>query len=294
MISKIYLTTFFGLLFLSAITLTFMGIIKPSVVIKNKAMPWKRLKIFVFGMATSFVILLFFSSINLSEEQNQEQAATLEQCLEGSATQAQCLELFEKFDKLSTKLDILLTELESIDNKTERTISGITIYDSAAKCIERTRKFSIKDGTLKVISPNEFVLIHQMVSFNTPEDFDEPFIRDTVFILLHTFAHTNLDKLTLHIKADYYEFKSIDFKPGKNLPDLSKYKITLHAKRKDILAYLQKHYQINSFDELTSQSNEIDGLPVGKSKGRLPSEKFVKIYSELGKAQNLINTFKVK
>lgn len=251
-------------------------------------------------MAISFVIMLFLSRINLSEElnQSQEQAATLEQCLDGSATQAQCQELSEKIDKLFTKLDIQLAEIESIDNKTERTISGVTIYDSVAKCIERTRKFSIKDGTLKVISPNEFVLIHQMVSFNTleytTEDFDEPFIRDTVFILLHTFAHTNLDKLTLHIKAEYYEFKSIDFEPGKNLPDLSKYKITLHAKRKDVLAYLQKHYQIKNFNELTSQSNEIDGLPVGKSKGRLPSDKFVKIYSELEKAQDLINTFKVK
>ena len=46
-------------------------------------------------MAISFVIMLFLSSINLSEEQNQEQAATLEQCLEGSAAQAQCLELFK-------------------------------------------------------------------------------------------------------------------------------------------------------------------------------------------------------
>lgn len=74
--------------------------------------------------------------------------------------------------------------------------------------------------------------------------------------------------------------------------------MTLRAKRKDILAYFQKHYQINSFDELTDQSDSIDDLPVGELKGTLPSYKFKTIYFGTEKdgeqkAWDLINTFKV-
>ena len=115
-------------------------------------------------------------------------------------------------------------------------------------------------------------------------------------MLLNTFAHINLDELTLHTKSEY--INSPDMKPQKNLPDLSKHKITLHAKRKDALAYLQTHYQINSFDELTDPSDEVDGFPVGEIKGTLPSDKFKRIFLGEGeegvqKAWDFINTFKV-
>ena len=61
---------------------------------------------------------------------------------------------------------------------------------------------------------------------------------------------------------------------------------------------MQKHYQINSFDELTDQSDVMNGLPVGELKGTLPSDKFEKIYYGSGKdgeqkSWDLINTFKV-
>ncbi len=47
-------------------------------------------------------------------------------------------------------------------------------------------------------------------------------------MLLNTFAHINLDELTLHTKSEY--INSPEMKPQKNLPDLSKHKITLQAK----------------------------------------------------------------
>jgi len=112
-------------------------------------------------------------------------------------------------------------------------------------------------------------------------------------MLQNTFAHINLDKLTLHTKSEY--INSLDMKPQKNLPDLSKHKITLQAKRKDALAYLQTHYQMNSFDELTDPSDKVDGFPVGEIKSTLPSDKFKRIFLGEGeqKVWDFINTSKV-
>ena len=74
-------------------------------------------------------------------------------------------------------------------------------------------------------------------------------------------------------------------KPQKNLPDLSKHKITLHAKRKDILAYFQKHYQINSFDELIDPSDEVDGFPVGEIKAHCHQINLKEFFSEKEKTE---------
>ena len=282
MFLKMYLIISMVFLFLSAITLTFIGIIKPSIFIKNKEMKWKRLKIGISGMVLCLVSLILCGIFAPEQEnQNQQQASTQ------TASQ-------KRAPKASS------------DNKTKSDKPVVTIYDSAAKCFEETDNYSIKDGTLKVISPKEFVLTRKVLPIIVPDKaipiFDPDieklsFRMEIVFILLHTFAHTNLDELTLHIKSEYSN--SPDMKPQNNLLDLNLYKITLHAKRKDVLAYLQKHYQINSFDELTDQSDSIDDLPVGELKGTLPSYKFKTIYFGTEKdgeqkAWDLINTFKVK
>jgi len=245
-------------------------------------MKWKRLKIGVSGMVLCLVSLILCGIFAPEQEnQNQQQASTQ------TASQ-------KRAPKASS------------DNKAKSDKPVVTIYDSAAKCFEETDNYSIKDGTLKVISPKEFVLTRKVLPIILPDKaipiFDPDiekfsFRMEIVFILLHTFAHTNLDELTLHIKSEYSN--SPDMKPQNNLLDLNLYKITLHAKRKDVLAYLQKHYQINSFDELTDQSDSIKDIPVGELKGRMPSDKFKTIYFGTGKdgeqkAWDLINTFKVK
>ena len=277
-----FLTTVFALLSLLASTLTVMGIIKPSIFIKNKEMKGKRLKIGVSGTVLCLISLILCGIFAQEEEnQNQQQASTQ------TASQ-------EQAPKASS------------DNKAESAKPVVTIYDSAAKCLEKTNNYSIEDGTLKVISPKEFVLTRKVLPMIDPDKaipiFDHDlekltFRIEIVFILLNTFAHTNLDELTLHIKSEF--INSPRMEPQNNLPDLNLYQITLHAKRKDVLAYLQKHYQINSFDELTDQSDSIDDLPVGELKGTLPSYKFKTIYFGTEKdgeqkAWDLINTFKVK
>lgn len=273
-----FLATIFMLLSLLTFGLTVIGFIKPSIVLKNKEMKWKRLKIGASGTLSCFVLLILSAifapeqDIHPEEEnQNQQQASTQ------TASQ-------EQAPKASS------------DNKAENAKPVVTIYDSAAKSIEETKNFSTEDGTLKVISPNEFVLIRQLPEFNAPQAIEDLFMTDVVFMLLDTFAHTKLDELTLHFKTKYV--KSPYIKPEGKLPDLSKYQITVHAKRKDVLAYLQTHYQINSFDELTDQSDSMNGTPVGELKGTVPSEKFMDIY--LGSAKDgekkawaLINRFKV-
>ena len=277
-----FLESIFLLLFLLSSTLTVIGIIKPSIFIKNKEMKGKRLKIGVSGTVLCLISLILCGIFAPEEEnQNQQQASTQ------TASQ-------EQAPKASS------------DNKAESAKPVVTIYDSAAKCLEKTNNYSIEDGTLKVISPKEFVLTRKVLPMIDPDkaipifdpDLEKLTFRiEIVFILLNTFAHTNLDELTLHIKSEY--IKSPRMEPQNNLPDLNPYQITLHAKRKDVLAYLQKHYQINSFDELTDQSDSIDDLPVGELKGTLPSYKFKTIYFGTEKdgeqkAWDLINTFKVK
>ena len=275
-----FLTTVFALLSLLASTLTVTGIIKPSIFIKNKEMKWKRLKIGVSGTVLCLVSLILCGIFAPEEEnQNQQQASTQTASQEQAKNQPK-----EQAPKASS------------NNKAENTKPVVTIYDSAAKCIEETNNYSIEDGTLKVISPKEFVLTRKVLPINDPDMEKTLFRTGIVFILLHTFAHTKLDELTLHTKTEY--IKLPDMKPQKNLTDLSLYKMTLHAKRKDVLAFLQTHYQINSFDELTDQSDSMNGLPVGKLKGTLPSDKFRKIYYGSGKdgeqkSWDLINRFKV-
>ena len=273
-----FLATIFMLLSLLTFGLTVIGFIKPSIVFKNKEMKWKRLKIGASGMLSCFVLLILSAifapeqDIHPEEENKNQQQASTQTASQEQAPKA------------------------SSDNKAENAKPVVTIYDSAAKSIEETKNFSTEDGTLKVISPNEFVLIRQLPEFNAPQAIEDLFMTDVVFMLLDTFAHTKLDELTLHFKTKYV--KSPYIKPEGKLPDLSKYQITVHAKRKDVLAYLQTHYQINSFDELTDQSDSMNGTPVGELKGTVPSEKFMDIYLGSGKdgekkAWALINTFKV-
>ena len=282
-----FLATIFMLLSLLTFGLTVIGFIKPSIVLKNKEMKGKRLRIGASGMLSCFVLLILSAIFAPEqdihpEEENKNQPHTT--CASASQEQAKN-QPKEQAPKASS------------DNKAENAKPVVTIYDSAAKSIEETKNFSTEDGTLKVISPNEFVLIRQLPEFNAPQAIEDLFMTNVVFMLLDTFAHTKLDELTLHFKTKYV--KSPYIKPEGKLPDLSKYQITVHAKRKDVLAFLQTHYQINSFDELTDQSDVMNGVPVGELKGTVPSEKFEKIYYGSGKdgkkkAWALINTFKVK
>ena len=267
-----FLATIFMLLSLLTFVLTVIGFIKPSIVLKNKEMKWKRLKIGVSGTVLCLISLILCGIFAPEEENQNQQPASTQTTSQEQAPKA------------------------SSDNKAENAKPVVTIYDSAAKCIEETYNYSIEDGTLKVISPKEFVLTSKRLPINDPDMEKTLFRTGIVFILLDTFAHTKLDELTLHFKTEY--IKLPDMKPQNNLPDSNLYKMTLHAKRKDVLAFLQKHYQINSFDELTDQSDSIDDLPVGELKGTLPSYKFKTIYFGTEKdgeqkAWDLINTFKV-
>ena len=274
------LATVFALLSLSASMLIFINIIKSGNIMKIKEMKSKCLIIGVSGKVLGLV-LLASCSINAfaQQNQNQQQASTQTLRQEQAKNQAK-----EQAPKASNK------------NKSESVKPVVTIYDSAAKFIEATGDYSIKNGTLKVISPKEFVLTRRTLPIIDP-DLENSFFRTSItFILLQTFVHTNIDELTLHTETEY--INSPDIKPQKNLPDLSIYKMTLRAKRKDILAYFQKHYQINSFDELIDQNDAMNDLPVDESKGPMPLDKYVKSYYGAGedgeqKAWDFINTFKV-
>ena len=274
------LATVFALLSLSASMLIFINIIKSGNVIKIKEMKSKCLIIGVSGKVLGLV-LLASCSINAFAQQNQHQQQASTQTLHQQQAENQAKEQAPK---------------KSSENKIESVKPVVTIYDSAAKFIEATGDYSIKNGTLKVISPKEFVLTRRTLPIIDP-DLENSFFRTSItFILLQTFVHTNIDELTLHTETEY--INSPEMKPQKNLPDLSIYKMTLRAKRKDILAYFQKHYQINSFNELIDQNDAMNDLPVDESKGPMPLDKYVKSYYGAGedgeqKAWDFINTFKV-
>ena len=274
------LATVFALLSLSASMLIFINIIKSGNVIKIKEMKSKCLIIGVSGKVLGLV-LLASCSINAFAQQNQHQQQASTQTLHQQQAENQAKEQAPK---------------KSSENKIESVKPVVTIYDSAAKFIEATGDYSIKNGTLKVISPKEFVLTRRTLPILDPDLENYLFRTNITFILLQTFVHTNIDELTLHTETEY--INSPDIKPQKKLPDLSIYKMTLRAKRKDILAYFQKHYQINSFDELIDQNDAMNDLPVDESKGPMPLDKYVKNYYGAGedgeqKAWDFINTFKV-
>ena len=276
---SLFLATVFGSLSFLACNLTFYGILKPNLIIKNKEMKWKRLKIGVFGTILCFVSLVL-CIIFSPEQQNLLQACAQTPRQEQAKNQAK-----EQAPKASN------------ENKSESVKPVVTIYDSAAKFIEATGDYSIKNGTLKVISPKEFVLTRRTLPILDPDLENYLFRTNITFILLQTFVHTNIDELTLHTETEY--INSPDIKPQKKLPDLSIYKMTLRAKRKDILAYFQKYYQINSFDELIDQNDAMNDSPLDLSNGPMPLDKYVKSYYGAGEdgeeeAWDFINTFKVK
>ena len=282
-----FLVTIFALLSLLASTLTVIGLIKPSIVLKNKEMKWKRLRIGASGMVSCFVLMIL-SAIFAPEQdihpeeknQNQQQASTQTASQEQANNQPK-----EQAQTVSS------------NNKSESHNPNIRIYDNAIECIEDTALFTRKDGTLKVISPNEFTLTHSIAPTYKEGPINIEFWGTTSFIFLHTFAHTNIDELTIHINPKYANRPYI--KTDKNLPSLELHKITLHAKRKDVLAYLQKYLDINSFDELTDKNENAKNPQTGALGGTLPSEKFRKIFSptkgsELVETWALVNMFKVQ
>ena len=274
------LATVFALLSLSASMLIFINIIKSGNVIKIKEMKSKCLIIGVSGKVLGLV-LLASCSINAFAQQNQHQQQASTQTLHQQQAENQAKEQAPK---------------KSSENKIESVKPVVTIYDSAAKFIEATGDYSIKNGTLKVISPKEFVLTRRTLPILDPDLENYLFRTNITFILLQTFVHTNIDELTLHTETEY--INSPDIKPQKKLPDLSIYKMTLRAKRKDILAYFQKHYQINSFDELIDQNDAMNDSPLDLSNGPMPLDKYVKSYYGAGEdgeqeAWDFINTFKV-
>ena len=274
------LATVFALLSLSASMLIFINIIKSGNIMKIKEMKSKYLIIGVSGKVLGLV-LLASCSINAFAQQNQNQQQAFTQTLRQEQAKNQAKEQAPKARN---------------ENKSESVKPVVTIYDSAAKFIEATGDYSIKNGTLKVISPKEFVLTRRTLPIIDSDLENYLFRTNITFILLQTFVHTNIDELTLHTETEY--INSPDIKPQKKLPDLSIYKMTLRAKRKDILAYFQKHYQINSFDELIDQNDAMNDSPLDLSNGPMPLDKYVKSYYGAGEdgeqeAWDFINTFKV-
>lgn len=286
-----FLATIFMLLSLLTFGLTVIGFIKPSIVLKNKEMKWKRLKIGASGMLSCFILLILSAifapeqDIHPEEEnKNQQQAST----------QAASQEQAKNQPKEQPKEQ---AQTVSSNNKSESHNPNIRIYDNAIECIEDTAFFTRKDETLKVISPNEFILTHSIAPTYKEGAINIEFWGTTSFIFLHTFAHTNIDELTIHINPKYANRPHM--KNDKNLPSLELHKITLHAKRKDVLAYMQKYLDINSFDELTDKNENAKNPQSGALGGTLPSEKFKKIFaptkgSELVETWALVNMFKVQ
>ena len=282
-----FLATIFALLSLLASTLTAIGIIKPSIVLKNKETKWKRLKICASGTVLCLVSLILCGIFAPEQDshpeeknQNQQQASTQ------TASQEQAKNQPEE-----------QAQTVSSNNKSENHNPNIRIYDNAIECIEDTAFFTRKDGTLKVISPNEFILTHSIAPTYKEGAINLEFWSTTSFIFLHTFAHTNIDELTIHINPKYANRPHM--KNDKNLPSLELHKITLHAKRKDVLAYMQKYLDINSFDELTDVNENAKNPTTGALEGVLPSEKFKKIFAptkgnELVETWALVNMFKVQ
>ena len=191
------LATVFALLSLSASMLIFINIINSGNIMKIKEMKSKCLIIGVSGKVLGLV-LLASCSINAfaQQNQNQQQASTQTLRQEQAKNQAK-----EQAPKASNK------------NKSESVKPVVTIYDSAAKFIEATGDYSIKNGTLKVISPKEFVLTRRTLPILDPDLENYLFRTNITFILLQTFVHTNIDELTLHTETEY--INSPDIKPQK-------------------------------------------------------------------------------
>ena len=192
------LATVFALLSLSASMLIFINIIKSGNIMKIKEMKSKCLIIGVSGKVLGLV-LLASCSINAFAKQNQNQQQASTQTLRQEQAKNQAKEQAPK---------------ASNENKSESVKPVVTIYDSAAKFIEATGDYSIKNGTLKVISPKEFVLTRRTLPILDPDLENYLFRTNITFILLQTFVHTNIDELTLHTETEY--INSPDIKPQKN------------------------------------------------------------------------------
>ena len=265
------LATVFALLSLSASMLIFINIIKSGNVIKIKEMISKYLIIGVSGKVLGLV-LLSSCSIDTSGQQNRSQ------------------------------------QQPPANNIIVYKNSDFKFYQTAEECIRDIDNYNYPENDnspyeikyptyVEVISPNEFKLMRLYSIRADSYSINITFSANTVYYLLYTFAHTNITELTLHLDVNNRmipPYEMVDPIALNNLPDTNVYKMTLHAKRKDVLAYLRKHYQINSFDELTDESDKLSNDPTSSTTGTKPSDKFVKIYSDSGKAWELINTFKVK
>lgn len=252
-----YAATVFGLLFLLVDMLIFIGIIKLDIVFKIKKMNCKQLIIRV-SCKVLCLILLSSCSIDTSDQHNRN--------------------------------------------------SDFKFYQTAEECIRDIDNYNYSENDklpdeikyptyVEVISPNEFKLMRLYSIRADSYSINITFSANTVYYLLYTFAHTNITELTLHLDVNNRmipPYEMVDPIALNDLPDTNVYKMTMHAKRKDVLAYLRKHYQINSFDELTDESDKLSNDPTSSTTGTKPSDKFVKIYSDSGKAWELINTFKVK
>lgn len=244
-----FLASIFLLLFLLSSALTVIGIIKPSIFIKNKEMKGKRQKISTYGSVLSFVSLvlcIIFLPEDSSESQNPDN------------------------NKQEVRQSIYSTDPKI---KKFRTIDEFLSTFS--------KHFDIIDK-YKVISPTEIELYIE----HTPNDvvyFSKwKIYKYAIFSLVKIFPHVDIDEITVHIKPKLIKDKaginnSLSVRNKKDTQDISKYNFTIHAKRKDVLAYITKNFNINSFEEFVDTSDITYNKPIKEPLGLRISSRFVRI-----------------
>ena len=244
-----FLTTVFALLSLLASTLTVIGIIKPSIFIKNKEMKGKRQKISTYGSVLSFVSLvlcIIFLPEDLSESQNPDNNKQ-----EVSQSIYSTDPKIKKFKTIDEFLSTFSKHFDIIDKYKVISPTEIELY------IEHT--------------PNDVVYFSQWEIY-----------RYAIFSLVKIFPHVDIDEITVHIKPKFIKDKAgintpLSLKNKGYAPDLSKYNFTIHAKRKDVLAYLKKNFDIDSFENFVDTSDKTYNKPIKEPLGLRISSRFVRI-----------------
>lgn len=244
-----FLAFIFLLLSLLTSILTIISAIKPSIFIKNKEMKGKHKKINTYTSLLSFVLLvlcIIFLPEDSSESQNPDN------------------------NKQEVRQSIYSTDPKI---KKFRTIDEFLSTFS--------KHFDIIDK-YKVISPTEIELYIE----HTPNDvvyFSKwKIYKYAIFSLVKIFPHVDIDEITVHIKPKLIKDKaginnSLSVRNKKDTQDISKYNFTIHAKRKDVLAYITKNFNINSFEEFVDTSDITYNKPIKEPLGLRISSRFVRI-----------------
>lgn len=268
--------------------------------IKNRRVPVPNLSKYNFTIRLDRKILLAYLKEHFNINSYDELVETRDE-IDGKPTESlkgtTPSEKYESILRPISKDEIKKTEdlinrftLDESQLKNEAKLN-IKKFKTVAECIDASRMYYKE---YKIISPTEIV-INNVIPLTEDIDFVKKHIKQAaIFSLLDIFTYVDIDKITVHFKPQYDNH----LKSNKKIttPDLNKYAIILKANRKDVLAYLTKHFNINSFDELF---DTVDDMTARKNKAFIPSEKYDEILFPISKDGDkktwaFINTFTVK